>query len=542
MTLRDDLPPDSARFWRYATILATTAVVCGTLLGGLSAWFLGAVAIAGLTPLALTFNIHIPGALVRLFAVGRTVARYGERLAGHRAALTDQVAHRVRLFAAMAMAPSVRRASWQLSDQSRLADYLDDVEDVDYARLRATLPRNVLILALTAASVGALVVAPMALVPIALLLLALGVTIRHQRIKLDEAWRRSRHLQRQGAARMGACLASATPLQGENRWAPTLQLAIAPFATSDDHRLVLRQKQATIEALAAFIGPAAAICILAAAWLSGARGEALLAPVFVAFVWLALGEPLQGISRIVIATLRGQTAREHLDAEWARPVRADESRPAAEVPISRLSPGPTLLAHRALARIAPNGRPIGDTCAIRLEAGRPTVLVGPSGVGKTSLLKQIAGWIGDDTFDSDRGPLTAAERQGMTAFCLHDAAILTDSVRANLFATEVDDAMIWQALAAVEMDERIHEAGGLEGWITQDMLSLGEAQRLNLARVWLSPKRLIVMDEPTEHLGPAMVDRILPRILAHLNDRVVVLSSHHAAERAGFDRCQCIAL
>ncbi len=58
----------SRESWRYATLLALAALLCGLLLGGLSAWFLGSVAIAGLTAAALTFNFHIPAALVRLFA------------------------------------------------------------------------------------------------------------------------------------------------------------------------------------------------------------------------------------------------------------------------------------------------------------------------------------------------------------------------------------------------------------------------------------------------------------------------------------------
>ena len=105
-----------------------------------SVWFLGAVAIAGAGPAAFTFNFHVPAAFVRLFAMSRTAAKYGERVVGHRAALVDQVARRSRLFLAMAAAPAVRSAGWQLARQDRLNDYIEDVEDVDYARLRVGLP------------------------------------------------------------------------------------------------------------------------------------------------------------------------------------------------------------------------------------------------------------------------------------------------------------------------------------------------------------------------------------------------------------------
>ena len=72
-------------------------------------------------------------------------------------------------------------------------------------------------------------------------------------------------------------------------------------------------------------------------------------------------------------------------------------------------------------------------------------------------------------------------------------------------------------------------AGGLDGWIRQDQLSLGEAQRLNLARAWLSERPIVLLDEPTEHLDEDQGRRILGRLLDHLQTRVVVIASHHSA-------------
>jgi ABC-type transport system involved in cytochrome bd biosynthesis fused ATPase/permease subunit len=103
---------------------------------------------------------------------------------------------------------------------------------------------------------------------------------------------------------------------------------------------------------------------------------------------------------------------------------------------------------------------------------------------------------------------------------------LSDTVRENLFAPQATDAVCWQALASVELADRIESAGGLHGWISQDMLSLGEAQRFNLARALLNNSPLILLDEPTEHLDSQQASQLLNRVLNQLTDRIVVFSHH----------------
>lgn len=509
--------------WGIAMAMAFSALACGVLLGGLSAWFLGSVAFAGLSTAALTFNFHIPAALVRLLAIGRTAARYGERLAGHKAALQDQVARRVALFGAMAAAPGVRRVGWQFGDQARLADYIDDVEDIDYAKLRADLPAATLGVGLLVCLAATFAIAPLAMLPIAALLAAALLVGTRVAKAAAVAWERARALRREGAQSLGTAMASAVPLQAEAVWQPQCAAALGRFSAADRQVLVLRRHQAALDALMSLVGPVAGIGVIGAAWFSGLRAEGLLAPVFLAFAWVALAESIQGTSRILVAHLRRKAAAGEL-ARWATDPSA-RRRAASRAPL-RLA----ALDADGLQRRAPDGRPIGPPLALHFRAGRPTVLTGASGRGKTSLLKQIAGWIGTDVMRCGAAALDAPQRTAISGLCLHDAAILADTVRANLFAPEASDADIRQALDSVEMTDRIEEAGGLDGWIAQDMLSLGEAQRLNLARAWLSKMPLILLDEPTEHLDDTQGSRILERLIARLNDRIVVLSSHKALD------------
>lgn len=511
--------------WRYAMALALTALACGLLLGGLSAWFLGSVAIAGLSTAAFTFNFHIPGALVRLFAVGRTAAKYGERLVGHKAALADQVVRRVDLFRAMAGSPAIRRTGWQLGDESRLANYLDDVEDLDYAKLRADLPTVTLGVGLIGGLVATAIVTPLALLPIGFLFLAvllLGASLARAGAM---AWEHRRALQRAGAQQFGMAMASAIPLRAEGAWPAAVAGALNPVSEAERGMLAVSRQQAAVDAVAALLGPVALLSIVGIAWGCGLRDEGLLVPVFLGFAWFALGETMQGASRILVARFRRQAAQAEIET-WTN---------ASSVPQAIDSTAPALLRTltvSALPRRAPDGRAIGEAITLRLKAGQPTMLAGASGCGKTSLLKQIAGWIGSDAIAGDTKLLSAPRRRAISCFCPHDAVILADTVRANLFAPSASDDALWRALTAVEMKERIEQAGGLDAWITQDVMSLGEAQRLNLARAWLSDSPLVLLDEPTEHIDDEQGSRILNRLLAHLQDRVVVLSSHRAVDVA----------
>ena len=304
----------SWRSWRIATALALAAVVCGMLLGGMSAWFLGSVALAGLSASAATFNFHTPAALIRLFAVGRTGARYGQRLVGHRAALTDQVARRVSLFASLAASQSVHQAGWQLGDPSRLADYLDDVEDLDFARLRASLPSLTLACAMIALFAATAFITPFALAPILasllVILLAASRAVRPGAIN----WERARTERREAARRLSADLASAVPLKAERRWDAELDVALRSFQLADEAILRLRRTQAALDMLGAAFGPIACLSVIAAAWAFEGPSETLLIPLFLAFAWLTTGEAMTGASRILVATIRRRSAENAIKA------------------------------------------------------------------------------------------------------------------------------------------------------------------------------------------------------------------------------------
>ena len=507
--------------WRVAIVLAFAASASGILLTGISAWFLGAVALAGLGPAALAFNFHTPAAFVRLFALSKTLGKYGERVVGHRAALLDQVKRRARLFLAMAQAPATCAAGWQLGNQGRLSDYMEDVEDVDYARLRVGMPAGVLLAGVALLAGATAWLAPLALLPIALLSVAVMAMLRRLMPAVGQQWTTVRSSQRAAGRLLGSALASVVPLQAERTFSNILTLAFGHFSNAEAGRLAQRRALAVLDMLAGLAGPLVSLSVLAAAWQAGSRGSALLIPAFLGFGWLALGETAHNVSRILLGRVREHAAREGL-SDWSTVTAVKTGLSSSPAVLQRL----TL---RSVPRQAPDGRRLGEAINLTFRAGHPTALVGASGTGKTTLLKQIAGWIGadhDGQFVGDGVVMLGGYRRAVSHLCLHDAAILSDTVRENLFAPGASDAECWLALAAVELDGRVAGAGGLDAWISQDVLSLGEAQRLNLVRALLSDAPLVLLDEPVEHLDFDQASRILKRVLSQLMNRIAIYSSH----------------
>ena len=130
------------RTQRRSLLLGLLLSVCvlgmGAALLGLSGWFVTATGVAGLAGAGIAFDVFRPGAGVRFFALGRTAARYGERLTTHDATLRALSALRIDLMRRQAAAPW--EALQRLRGPAALTRITADVDALDGLYLRLALP------------------------------------------------------------------------------------------------------------------------------------------------------------------------------------------------------------------------------------------------------------------------------------------------------------------------------------------------------------------------------------------------------------------
>ena len=481
---------------RLAVLSAVTVGAASTLLLGLSGWFIVASAAAGLAGLAAAhaFNVLIPSALIRLLAILRTVARYGERLSGHAAALRALAAIRPAVFAGLASAPPAQALSLSRGEAS--ARLIQDVDAIETRFVRLSAPWS------AAAGLGA-GVAMAALAgwasALAILLAASAALLTAGRLarRFSTPARKAVQVKIGTLKDAAASLVAAAPelrAYGLEAWAGETLNARA--AELDAARLAAARAQGLILfSQAAILGTAVAAAVACAA---------------------PAGAPL--------AALAGLAAAMSVDA-LAGLAHAFDQDGAAAAARQRLN---TILEHRPRPEPAREGAPALTLLGQRLDPGERLAVVGPSGCGKTTAIETLLGLRGEN-----------ARPRSAFAWLPQDAGLIAGTVRDNLrlAAPKATDAEMWDVLEAAALADRIRAAPqGLAAYVGDDgeRLSGGERRRLALARAYLRDAPWLLLDEPTEGLDASTEALVVARLRERL-DRTgqgLVLISHRPAPAA----------
>lgn len=478
-----------------AIMLGTLALACAIGLAAVAAWL---IARASQMPPVLTLSVAVVA--VRAFGIGRGVLRYLERLASHDVALRGMAALRARVYAGLATAPgtpSVRRGDLL----TRLGADVDAVGDVV---VRAVIPAGVAVVTGLGSVilVGALL--PAAGAALAACLVLSGVLVpwlagaASARVEADGATARG-----QVTAMSLDLLESGPQLRVAGRFAERL----GRLRSTDRELDRVHDSGARVSGVSAGLGALA-------------QGVAVLAA-------LALGIP---------ALAAGGLAPEELSVVVLTPLAVFEATaglPAAAVQWRRS----TEAARRLLtlldgdtAEWVGERRPDVGHVAPDLSPGTVTALTGPSGSGKTTLLMRTAGLLGEETPSEPGEP--GARALG-TLFVAEDGHVFGTTVLENLRvgrgdATQREAA---EALRAVGLGPWLDALpDGLDTMLGADATTVsgGERRRLLVARALLARARVLLVDEPAEHLDPAAADEVMRVLAAHARatGTAVVLATH----------------
>lgn len=498
--------------WRLiaAVLLAFAASAASVALMGVSAFLLSW---AALFPPVL--YLQAPAVAVRFFGISRGFFRYLERLVGHDLALRLQGALRLQVYDTLAGTTLIGRRRGDLL--TRVVADVDAIQDL-IVRVIIPIASSTLVIATTTVLLG------MFNGPSALVLLATAVVggvllpwwAQRASLRADQASVEARGRlgdEVREITRVGADLVA----NGADAEALARLLEVDDELRAHEARGAWVRGVATAgQVVAAGIAVVAALALGAPAVVSGDLDPRFLA--VLVLTPLALHEVFASFAQAAQTHTRSRAALGRIADELAAPaVGSGDVLPGEGSPVLELD---------GIAVGWPDGGIVQEGLSFRVAPGERVALVGPSGVGKTTVAATVMGLI---------PPLAGRiERAGRIGYLAQDAHIFATTIAENVRIGNKDatDEQVADALARaglpLDPQRMVGEAGST--------LSGGERRRLALARILAGPRDLLILDEPTEHLDHTTAAALMDDLWQATEGLPVLVITHDPGLVAQCDR------
>ena len=193
-------------------------------------------------------------------------------------------------------------------------------------------------------------------------------------------------------------------------------------------------------------------------------------------------------------------------------------------------------------RFSRDDEPVFGPLDLAVDTGEALLVQGANGAGKTTLLRVLAGLLRADAGEVriEGRPADPSQRAGVLGYLGH-----LPGLKGDLTSLEnLDYLGGLQGRRPGQSPARALDAVGLAGYedALARQLSAGQRKRLALARLWLSPAPLWLLDEPYANLDLEGIELVNRLIQAHLRDGGATLLTTHGAYAAPPVRTRLIEL
>ena len=499
--------------WMVAWLLGLLTVWSVLGLSMVSGWFVTMSAVAGLVAAGShVFNYMVPAGVIRTFAIIRTLSRYGDLMVSHHAVFGLLKQLRVRFFESWARLDFVDRNSQGQSSSQKMHRLVKDIDVLNEFVLRFISPWVMAVGSLLLVSSVVLWVLPKAWYSLGLLMLCLLIAAIaiHRGKKLAES---ESQLIEARKAKLLDTLPALTSLLIWHRWdAQTDQLK-----TLDEAQSALTASAHRLRHVSALL---IQICLsLSLVLLLWAAGLFLQHSQITPFAIDTLNQPIMS-SAVILAVFLGMVGlSEFIQNLVAEPLALGRSQVAKQrlndmLQQSTVKVQTPLACEKNLALKldevtvkAPNALIGASGLTAHIGSDRPCLVVGPSGAGKSTLLQTLAGehalisgsmQLINDGAAVDWQTVDFGNRLG---FLGQTVDIFDQTLADNLRIAKPDasDDELYAVLERVNLSSWLQaQPKGLATALGEYGMAVsgGQARRIALARLLLSPKAVLLLDEP----------------------------------------------